>query len=497
MAKIDELLKIMVTRKASDLHLTTGFKPFLRVDGGITPAEDTTVLSADDLLILLREIMPPKSRAEFEQDWDTDFAYQVGILGRFRVNAFMDNRGPGAVMRAIPARVPTLEELGLPAVLRDFCHLAKGLVVVTGPTGSGKSTTLAAMIDYINKTRTDHIITIEDPIEFVYKSDRCLINQREVHSHTRSFANALRAALREDPDIVLVGEMRDLETMEIAIETAETGHLVFGTLHTNTAPSTVNRIIDQFPADRQNQVRTMLADSLKGVVAQNLCKKTGGGRVAAMEILAVNYAIASNIREGKTHQIPSLMQVGKSSGMQLFNDSLLKLVAENTISNREAYLRAVDKDGLLKGLVAIGKPLESRELEQLEAGPGALAEDAQSPAAADQTLKELRAVLAKTPDSIDTLNNLAWILATTPHAALRNPAEAVKLAERADRLTHGTNGAILDTLSVVYAHAGRFDKATDTGRRALKLAEQAGDGKAVEALRRRIAEFQAGRAPGG
>src|SRR5690606_26140605 len=256
---------------------------------------------------------------------------------RFRVNVFANRLGIAAVLRQIPNQIRTAEELGLPQALLDLCFLTKGLVLVTGPTGSGKSTTLAALIDYINRNRSDHILTIEDPIEFVHRNKKCLVNQREVGVHTESFKRALRAALREDPDIILVGELRDLETVAIAIETAETGHLVFGTLHTTTAPATVDRLIDQFPADQQEQIRVMLADTLKGVVAQTLCKKVGGGRIAALEILLVNHAISNLIREGKTFQIPSVMQTSKAKGMCTLNDSLLDLVKKGLVEPAEAY----------------------------------------------------------------------------------------------------------------------------------------------------------------
>jgi twitching motility protein PilT len=303
---------------------------------------------------VLKEICPPNVWKTFEEKCDADFAYEIEGLARFRSNFFMDNRGPGAVFRVIPEEILTFEQLGLPDAIRKLCYLSKGLVVVTGPTGSGKSTTLAAMVDHINKNRSDHIITIEDPIEFVHRDQRCLINQREVGEHTESFKRALKAALREDPDIVLVGEMRDLETIEIAIETAETGHLVFGTLHTTTAASTVDRIIDQFPADRQAQIRTMLSSSLKGVVAQTLCKKQGGGRVAALEVLIVNSAVSSQIREGKTHQITSAMQMGGKEGMRLMNDSLCALVKQGKVAADEAYVKSVDKDGFVAALRAAG-----------------------------------------------------------------------------------------------------------------------------------------------
>jgi twitching motility protein PilT len=269
---IDALFKRMVEVGASDLHMTSGCKPQLRLHGDMVPIDECTVIRPEQMKQILYEVTPSVNRQEFEDSNDTDFAYQLEGVARFRSNLFMDHRGPGAVFRVIPEEILTAEQLKLPKAIMDFCYLSKGLVVVTGPTGSGKSTTLAAMVDHINKNRSDHIITIEDPIEFVHKDKRCLINQRQVGGHTKSFKRALKAALREDPDIVLVGEMRDLETIEIAIETAETGHLVFGTLHTTTAATTVDRIIDQFSADRQSQIRTMLSSSLKGVVAQTLCK---------------------------------------------------------------------------------------------------------------------------------------------------------------------------------------------------------------------------------
>ncbi|MFT5464629.1 MAG: twitching motility protein PilT, partial [Planctomycetota bacterium] len=266
---------------------------------------------------------------------------------RFRVNLFRDMSGPGAVCRLIPCEILTSEQLGLPFAVQELCNLSKGLVLVTGPTGSGKSTTLAAMVDSINKTRNEHIITIEDPVEFVHSNQKCLVHQREVGRHTTSFKRALRAALREDPDIILVGELRDLETIEIAIETAETGHLVFGTLHTTTAPSTVDRIIDQFPEGRQAQIRTMLSSSLRGVIAQTLCKKVSGGRIAALEIMIGTKAISSLIREGKTHQLPSQIQTGSKVGMKLLNDSLIELVKSGLVDAGHAYLKSVDKDGLM------------------------------------------------------------------------------------------------------------------------------------------------------
>ena len=354
MAWIDALFNRMVEVGASDLHMTSGVKPQFRLHGDIVPIDECAEIQPDQMSQILKEIAPNKNWTQFEEEWDTDFAYYLPGVARFRVNLFMDNRGPGAVFRVIPEEILTVDQLNLPQSIRDLCFLSKGLVVVTGPTGSGKSTTLAAMVDHINKNRSDHILTIEDPIEFVHKDKRCLINQRQVGGHTASFKRALKAALREDPDIVLVGEMRDLETIEIAIETAETGHLVFGTLHTTTAASTVDRIIDQFPADRQAQIRTMLSSSLKGVVAQTLCKKIGGGRMAALEILLVNSAVSSLIREGKTHQITSSMQMGGKVGMKLLNDSLCEIVAAGKVAPDEAYIKAVDKDGFVNGLRAAG-----------------------------------------------------------------------------------------------------------------------------------------------
>jgi len=342
--EINALLRKMFEMGASDLHLTSSHKPLIRLHGDMQELPSQQVFSPERLKKLLNEITPPHNAAQFEELNDTDFAHEIPGLARFRVNIFMDRFGMGAVFRQIPMEIVTAEKLGLSKQVLDLCFLSKGLVLVTGPTGSGKSTTLCALIDYINRHRKDHIITIEDPIEFVHQRKSCLINQREVHIHTKSFANALRAALREDPDIVLVGEMRDLETISIAIETAETGHLVFGTLHTSTAASTVDRIIDQFPADRQSQIRTMLSTSLKGVIAQSLCKKIDGkGRLAAMEVLFVTSAVSNLIREGKIFQIPSVIQTGKGQGMVLLNDALYKLVVERKVAPEEAYMKAIDK----------------------------------------------------------------------------------------------------------------------------------------------------------
>ena len=358
---IEKLLLRMLELGASDLHLSSGAAPSVRLHGVIQPLAGASTFSDDELLTRLYEITPDRNREEYERRNDTDFAHAIPGVSRFRVNLFRDRKGPGAVFRAIPYQILSPAEIGLPRSVLELCELTKGLVLVTGPTGSGKSTTLATLIDHINMTRTDHIITIEDPIEFVHENKKCLVNQREVHAHTDSFKDALRAALREDPDIVLVGEMRDLETIAIAVETAETGHLVFGTLHTTTAPSTVDRIIDQFPADRQEQIRTMLAGSLKGVISQTLCKKISGGRVAAYEILICNSAVSNLIRERKIFQIYSIIQTSKQQGMMTMNDSLLTLVKNKQVDIREAYTMAVNKSEfggqLAREGLKIGGPL--------------------------------------------------------------------------------------------------------------------------------------------
>jgi len=351
--KLGKLLRALVQSSSSDLHLRVGEPPLFRTHGEIK-RQAGTPLSVNDLELLVLSIMPERNRGEWKETGDTDFAYEISGLARFRVNAARDRKGPVAVFRVIPAKVVTVEEMGLTDEVQKLCYLKKGLVLVTGPTGSGKSTTLCALIDLVNRSRSDHIITIEDPIEFVHENKKCLITQRQVHVHTDSFKSALRAALREDPDIVLVGEMRDLETIAIAIETAETGHLVFGTLHTTTASSTVDRIIDQFPADRQAQIRVMLSESLKGVISQTLCKKVGGGRVAAREILLTTPAISNLIREAKTFQIPSIIQTSKKLGMLTLNDALLELVEKKMVDPDEAYLRSVEKAGLVASLKAKG-----------------------------------------------------------------------------------------------------------------------------------------------
>jgi twitching motility protein PilT len=357
-AGMDALLEAMVVRRASDLHLSSDCPPAFRVDGDVRSEPDYGPLAHERLKELVWSIAPERNREEWHARKDTDFAHETSAA-RFRVNVFADRRGIGAVFRQIPNTIMSAEDMGLSRAVLDLCGLTKGLVLVTGPTGSGKSTTLASMIDHVNRTRDDHVITIEDPIEFVHPNRRCLVNQREVGVHTGSFKAALRAALREDPDVVLVGELRDLETIAIAIETAETGHLVFGTLHTNTAPSTVDRIIDQFPSDRQAQIRMMLSESLKGVISQTLCKRIGGGRVAAHEVLLVTSGVANLIREGKTFQIPSIMQTGRAQGMSTLNDALLELVKRKLVEPREAYTKAVARAELKLALERAGFPLEA------------------------------------------------------------------------------------------------------------------------------------------
>ena len=346
---IERLFRRLVESGGSDLHLRTGVIPLIRKDGELVRLDEPP-LKGERIEALLRSIMTDDDAESYKKEDDHDWAWEVTGVARFRCNAGRDRHGPFAVFRTIPTTIRTADELGLSKEVQALCHLTKGLVLVTGPTGSGKSTTLAAMVDLVNRDRSDHIITIEDPIEFVHQSKRCLVTQRQVGIHTRSFKSALRAALREDPDVVLVGEMRDLETIAIAIETAETGHLVFGTLHTTTAPSTLDRIIDQFPADRQSQIRVMLSESLRGVVAQVLCKRVGGGRVAAREILLTIPAISNLIREGKTFQIPSIMQTNRRIGMVTLNDALVDLVESGAIDPREAFVKSADKAGLLVAL---------------------------------------------------------------------------------------------------------------------------------------------------
>ena len=336
MATIDELFKLMVEQGASDLHVTSGAAPYLRLHGNMVPL-NYRELSNQDVQGLIFEILSEKQKKAFVEKWELDLAYTLSGVGRFRCNIFMQRKGLGAVFRIIPEKIKTAQELGVPTAVMDMIDCDRGLILVTGPTGSGKSTTLAALIHQINMTREAHIITVEDPIEFVHANVRSLVNQREVGSHTKSFANALKAALREDPDILLVGELRDLETISLALTAAETGHIVFGTLHTNSAAKTVDRIIDVFPAGQQQQIRTMLSESLRGVIAQTLFARADGqGRVAAYEIMRNSKAIANLIREGKVHQIASAMQTGSSHGMILFEKYIEDLVKKGKVSASDA-----------------------------------------------------------------------------------------------------------------------------------------------------------------
>jgi twitching motility protein PilT len=346
--RLEKLLERVVAEGASDLHLSAGHKPHWRVDGDMRAMDDLAVLGASEVLELLEPVMEARHKQQFAEDNDSDLAYALPGSARFRVNVFRDRFGVSAVLRQIPSKIMTFEQLALPPVIKSFCELPKGLILVTGPTGSGKSTTLAAMIDYINRNKKAHIVTLEDPIEFVHASQGCLINQREVGGHTKSFGRALRATLREDPDIVLVGEMRDPETIMLALETANTGHLVFGTLHTNNAVSAVDRVIDNFPADQQSQVRSVLSDVLKGVVAQTLVKKKGGGRMAALEVLVVTVAVANLIREHKSVQLPGIMQTSKALGMSLLNDELARMIETHKVEMDEALAAAADKEDLLR-----------------------------------------------------------------------------------------------------------------------------------------------------
>ncbi len=339
---INELLKRLVQEGGSDLHLSAGQKPRWRIDGRILVITGYNELGENEVYDLLKPVMRKASIELFDKTGDEDFAYSMDEHSRFRINILRDNNGVSAVFRHIPNTIFSLQDLGMPETLRKWAEMPKGLILVTGPTGSGKSTTLAAMIDHINRTRECHILTIEDPIEFVHKSKNSLVNQREVNVHTESFARALKAALREDPDVVLIGEMRDLETISMAIETANTGHLVLATLHTSTAMSTVNRIVDQYPAESQEQIRTALADNLIGVCCQTLCRKIGGGRVAALEILAMDYAMGNMIREGKTHMLASAMITGQAKGNRLLNDDLVKLVKSGKITKEEAKNNTLD-----------------------------------------------------------------------------------------------------------------------------------------------------------
>ncbi len=350
MAKIDAFFKLMNDQGASDLHLVSGSQPILRVHGDLERVK-YKLMENDELKTLLYEICPENKIKVFEETGDIDFGYEVPNLARYRCNFFQQKWGIGAVFREIPSEILTAEQLGLPPVLNKLAMQHKGLILVTGPTGSGKSTTLAAMVDYVNRNKKSHILTVEDPVEFVHKSQGCVVNHREVGLHTQSFKAALRGALREDPDIILVGEMRDLETIELALEAASTGHLVFGTLHTQSAAKTVDRVIDVFPANQQAQIRTTLSESLKGVVAQNLFKRIDKkGRIAVLEILVVTPATSNLIREGKTFQIPSVIQTGKKYGMQSLDDAILEAMQAKKISPEDAYDKAIVKERFVQFL---------------------------------------------------------------------------------------------------------------------------------------------------
>lgn len=343
MAKIDAFFKLMHDQGASDLHLAAGQPPALRIDGQIERVK-YKVLDNNSLKGMLYEIAPENKIKQFEESGDVDFGYEIPGLARYRANFFQQKNGVGAVFREIPSTIQTAEELGLPPVISRLATLPRGLVLVTGPTGSGKSTTLAAILDVANRSRRDHIITIEDPIEFVHESHGCLVNHREVGFHTKTFSAALRGALREDPDIILVGELRDQETISLAIEAANTGHLVLATLHTSSAPKTVDRLIEVFPANQQAQVRSTLADGIRAVVSQTLFKrKDQKGRCAGLEIMIATPAVRNLIREGKSHQIASAIQVGQKYGMQLMDDSIMELYNKGWIAAEDAYAKAYDK----------------------------------------------------------------------------------------------------------------------------------------------------------
>ncbi len=355
MAKIDAFFKLMNEQGASDLHLTSGQPPALRIRGDIERIK-YKVLDNDDLRAMLYEIAPEQKIKLFEESGDVDFGYEIPGLARYRANFFMQKNGVGAVFREIPSAIMTAEQLGLPEVVSKLATLPRGLVLVTGPTGSGKSTTLAAVVDVANRARKDHIITVEDPIEFVHQSQGCIVNHREVGIHTESFSAALRGALREDPDIILVGEMRDLETISLAVEAASTGHLVFSTLHTSSAYKTVDRVIEVFPSSEQPLIRSTLSDGLRAVVAQVLFKRIDRkGRVVALEILIANPAVRNLIREGKSHQIPSMIQTGKKYGMILLDDSIMDLYTKGMVSAEEAYAKANDK-GRFRPLLKTAPP---------------------------------------------------------------------------------------------------------------------------------------------
>jgi twitching motility protein PilT len=349
---IDTLLRMAIERKASDVHLTVGLPPMIRVDGEIAQLP-FQVLQAHDTRRLVYETLNDDHLQKFESTHELDFAYSVKGLSRFRFNVYMQRGSVAAALRSIPSKIPGFDQLGLPNIIREMARRISGLILVTGPTGSGKSTTIASMLDDINENRTSHILTVEDPIEYLHRHKKCMVNQRELHADTFSFHNALRAVLREDPDIILVGELRDLETIEMALTLAETGHLVFGTLHTRNAPATIDRIIDVFPTDQQDQIRVLLGNTLEGVVSQQLLPKLGGGRCAAIEVMMGTPAIKNLIREGKTHQMYSIIETNSGIGMQTLDSCLAGLYRNGMVAYEECLMRAVDKETfarLAKGL---------------------------------------------------------------------------------------------------------------------------------------------------
>ena len=348
---ITQLLQFGVEQGASDCHLSSGEPPMIRIDGELKKL-DNPALTKEEVHALVYDIMNDAQRRAFEETHECDFSFELGKVARFRVNVFLQRKGEGAVFRTIPTKVMSLEELGMPPILKQLCEKDKGLILVTGPTGSGKSTTLAAMVDYLNSSFEGHILTVEDPIEFVHVSKKCLVNQRELGPHTHSFANALRSALREDPDIILVGEMRDLETIQLALTAAETGHIVFGTLHTSSAPKTVDRIIDVFPPNQQAQIRAQFAESIEAVITQTLLKKKVGGRAAALEILTGTTAVRNLIREGKIHQIPGTMQVSQKDGMQTMDMALTNLVTRGIVTREEAQSKSMNPNLFGAGIPA-------------------------------------------------------------------------------------------------------------------------------------------------
>ena len=351
---ITQLLAFGVEQKASDCHLSAGEPPMLRIHGDLKKLDHPT-LSKEEVHAMVYDIMNDANRKHFEEFHEVDFSFELGDIARFRVNVFMKLNGEAAVFRTIPTSILTLDQLGMPTVMKEMCRKEKGLILVTGPTGSGKSTTLAAMIDFINDDFEGHILTVEDPIEFVHNSRKCLINQRELGPHTLSFANALRAALREDPDVILVGEMRDLETIQLALTAAETGHLVFATIHTSSAPDTVNRIIDVFPPTQQAQIRTQFAESIEAVITQTLMKRKAGGRVAAVEIMTGTTAVRNLIREGKIHQLPGTMQVSQKDGMQTMDMALTDLAVRGVVTEEEAQAKSMTPNLFGGGAYGVGR----------------------------------------------------------------------------------------------------------------------------------------------